>query len=435
MYKYLYLTIEELLITVTLLALAAAQLARLYGPRGRAAVAIGAAAGIALSGAITWCRNVIEWNRWMNRWMNVNQQDVYFSYAVLASSLLFLACLALHRVLGRSAVGRAAHLTAGGLLAASLNLYEMPGIIANPLNFDTMGNGVLSGEFFLRLGGWLLALLVLTLYAVWLYRCAMRLRHAWLLTAALVIGLVGNDVRMFGLILRFWTAGAKWLGWPVKYRKADYPWAFPLSRFASSGIFFFSMLAAVPAALIPAAVFLEHLRVTEPYDNRAQLRRHRFNNRKIRRMALRAVACFAVFVVSLTAVKAYATRKIELSPPEPYTVTEDSILVDLEQVSDGHLHRFEYTTANKISVRWIVVKKPNGGAYGVGLDACDVCGNAGYYERGSQVVCKRCDVVMNINTIGFKGGCNPIPLAYTIEDGRMVFRLEDIIAGEAEFKF
>ena len=126
---------------------------------------------------------------------------------------------------------------------------------------------------------------------------------------------------------------------------------------------------------------------------------------------------------------------IELSPPEPYTVTEDSILVDLEQVSDGHLHRFEYTTANKISVRWIVVKKPNDGAYGVGLDACDVCGNAGYYERGSQVVCKRCDVVMNINTIGFKGGCNPIPLAYTIEDGRMVFRLEDIIAGEAEFKF
>ena len=71
---------------------------------------------------------------------------------------------------------------------------------------------------------------------------------------------------------------------------------------------------------------------------------------------------------------------------------------------------------------------------GVGFDACEVCGNAGYYERGSQVVCKRCDVVMNINTIGFKGGCNPIPLAYEVGDGNLVFRLEDLLAGEKEFR-
>lgn len=50
-------------------------------------------------------------------------------------------------------------------------------------------------------------------------------------------------------------------------------------------------------------------------------------------------------------------------------------------------------------------------------------------------MCKRCDVVMNIRTIGFPGGCNPIPLNYAIENGKMVFLLEDIIAGESEFKF
>ena len=66
--------------------------------------------------------------------------------------------------------------------------------------------------------------------------------------------------------------------------------------------------------------------------------------------------------------------------------------------------------------------------------ACDVCGNAGYYERNGQVVCRRCDVVMNINTIGFKGGCNPIPLSYEVEDGNLVFALSDILAGEREFK-
>ena len=103
-------------------------------------------------------------------------------------------------------------------------------------------------------------------------------------------------------------------------------------------------------------------------------------------------------------------------------------------MNDGHLHRFEYTTEKNVTIRWIVVKKPNAATYGVGFDACEVCGNAGYYERGSQVVCKRCDVVMNINTIGFKGGCNPIPLAYEVGDGNLVFKLEDLLAGEKEFR-
>ena len=41
---------------------------------------------------------------------------------------------------------------------------------------------------------------------------------------------------------------------------------------------------------------------------------------------------------------------------------------------------------------------------------------------------------MNINTIGFKGGCNPIPLSYEVRDGNLVFQLADILAGEREFR-
>ena len=138
----------------------------------------------------------------------------------------------------------------------------------------------------------------------------------------------------------------------------------------------------------------------------------------------------------MTVVKTNDTKQVELSAPESYTVDEDAgvILVPMENVSDGHLHRFEYRTEKNIDVRWIVVKKPNSASFGVGLDACEVCGNAGYFERSGQVICKRCDVVMNINTIGFKGGCNPIPLAYEVKDGNLVFKLSDIIAGEKEFR-
>ncbi len=106
----------------------------------------------------------------------------------------------------------------------------------------------------------------------------------------------------------------------------------------------------------------------------------------------------------------------------------------MEAVNDFHLHRFEWQTPNGVNVRWIVVRKPNSASYGVGLDACEVCGNAGYYERNGLVVCRRCDVVMNTNTIGFKGGCNPIPLPYEVEGGNLVFAMSDLIAGEREFK-
>ncbi len=41
---------------------------------------------------------------------------------------------------------------------------------------------------------------------------------------------------------------------------------------------------------------------------------------------------------------------------------------------------------------------------------------------------------MNINTIGFKGGCNPIPLEYRVADGQIVIPLQAVLAGEKEFK-
>jgi uncharacterized membrane protein len=147
-----------------------------------------------------------------------------------------------------------------------------------------------------------------------------------------------------------------------------------------------------------------------------------------------ALAGVAIFTVFLTAVKGYDTRTIELSAPETFTVDDENIYVPIEAVNDFHLHRFEWKTPNGIDVRWIVVRKPNSASYGVGLDACEVCGNAGYYERNVLVVCRRCDVVMNTNTIGFKGGCNPIPLGYEVDGGNLVFSMADLIAGEKEFK-
>ena len=196
----------------------------------------------------------------------------------------------------------------------------------------------------------------------------------------------------------------------------------------------FIWIAAVLTAVMAILLFTENTKVTDPYDNPAQLRKLRAGNRGRRRLSCALLVFMAFIVVSLTAIKSYDTREIALSEPESYEVDCDVIRVSMEDVSDGHLHRYEYETANGVNVRWIVVKKLGSASFGVGLDACEVCGNAGYYERNNQVVCKRCDVVMNINTIGFKGGCNPIPLSYEVDGGSLVFKIADLENGEKEFR-
>lgn len=85
-------------------------------------------------------------------------------------------------------------------------------------------------------------------------------------------------------------------------------------------------------------------------------------------------------------------------------------------MADGHLHRYAYATSGGIEVRFIAILK-NGGAYGVGLDACENCGPSGYFEKDGKVICKRCDVAINPATIGFKGGCNPIPVDFEVDGG------------------
>ena len=109
--------------------------------------------------------------------------------------------------------------------------------------------------------------------------------------------------------------------------------------------------------------------------------------------------------------------------------------VPLEMVSDGHLHRFGYTTPEGKLTRFIVVlKQENTNNYGVGLDACEICGEAGYYENNDgQVVCKKCNVVMNRTTIGMKGGCNPIIIDYDINESYITVPVEEMVKNQSRF--
>ena len=429
MLKYLWMVTQDLFVTVTLVTWMHAVLGRLYGRRGRVFHGVGLGAAVIASAILAFVKGTT--NRIVSSHWN------HYIYAFVMG--LTLAFIVLSLILGRreNAPRRKSDflLCAGGTgLSAALIFYQLPGVMLYPFNFNTMGNGYLSSYYMVRLAGWLLALLLLLVYSRMLYQCACHIRPLGLVSNLTRTGALINALYCFGRFFVPWVNRAKWLKWPVKYTDEAYGWIGQWMMFTANHSMLHVWLIAFLAAASLVICFAQNTRVSEPYDNPAQRRKLRAGNRRFRRLSCAALAGVLIFTGIMTLVKSYDTRVIELSAPETYTVDGDRILVPMEMVNDFHLHRFEYRTEKGVDVRWIVVRKPNSASYGVGLDACDVCGNAGYYERNGQVVCRRCDVVMNINTIGFKGGCNPIPLSYEVEGGNLVFALEDILAGEREFK-
>ncbi len=429
MLKYLWTVTQDLFVTVTLVTLMHALLTRLYGRFGKRFHGIGIGVGVAASAALASVKgtsNKIVSSHW-------NHYIYAFSLAFILAFIIL--CLIFGRREGaRRGVGGALTCLAGSGVSAVLIFYHLPGVMLYPFNFNTMGNGYWSAYYMVRLAGWLIALILLLAYSRLLYLCALHIKPAGALSGLTCAGAFVYWIYCTGRFFVPWVNRAKWLNWPVRYTKEAYGFIGDWMMFTAYQSMLFIWAIFLIALAVLAVCFFQNTRVTEPWENAAQRRKLRARNRHFRRIACVAVAGLIVFTGFLTVVKGYDTRVIELSAPETYTVDGENIYVPLEAVNDFHLHRFEYRTENDVDVRWIVVRKPNSASYGVGLDACDVCGNAGYYERGGQVVCRRCDVVMNINTIGFKGGCNPIPLGYEVGDGNLIFKLSDILAGEREFK-
>ena len=380
MLKYLWTVTQDLFVTVTLVTWMHAILARRHGKYGQTVHGVGIVLGVVASAALAAVKG--NSNRIISSHWN------HYIYAFIMG---FTLCFALLSLLVGKKWCKIPLCLSGTGLSAALIFYQLPGVMLYPFNFNTMGEGYLSSYYMVRMAGWLLALLLLVAYSRMLYKCALHIRPLRAVNGLLTAGMLVNGAYCFGRFFAPWVNKARWLKWSVKYTEEQFGWIGDWMMFTAYHSMLFIWLVA-------------------------------------------ALALLLLFTGFLTVVKAYDTRVVELSAPETFTEDGDRILVPMEAVNDFHLHRFEWQTPNGVNVRWIVVRKPNSASYGVGLDACEVCGNAGYYERGGVVVCRRCDVVMNTSTIGFKGGCNPIPFAYEVDGGNLVFSMADLIAGEKEFK-
>jgi uncharacterized membrane protein len=185
----------------------------------------------------------------------------------------------------------------------------------------------------------------------------------------------------------------------------------------------FALLALV--VILPVVAWLNRRRPAYDGVNPAQNRLIRAGARRTRRYAWAALGGIGLVFLTVTLGAWADGREPQLSPPEAFAIVGNHAVVSLDVLEDGHLHRFAYTASDGTQVRFIIIKK-NGVAYGVGLDACEMCGASGYYERDGNIICRLCDVIINLATIGFKGGCNPIPLDHTVTAGTLQIALADL---------
>jgi uncharacterized membrane protein len=145
-------------------------------------------------------------------------------------------------------------------------------------------------------------------------------------------------------------------------------------------------------------------------------------------------SCLAtgLFILSITAEFIYAKSTTELSAAIPVSVTNGQVRIPIATVNDGNLHRFAIDEAG-VHVRFIVIRRPDQSLV-ASFDACEICGNQGYYQKGPNVICKNCASAIFIPSIGVHGGCNPIPIASQIEGDQLVISGDKLVPGEKLFR-
>ncbi len=427
MLTYIIFVIEDLISTAILVGLALSYARAAQGKTGIRIVLGGVIVGLALSivmAVMKQTTNMVDTGTW-------NMRIFWVAFAAL---VVFLLCFI--RPITRNKIGGKVGMVALSVFVFCRVFYKVPDVYLYPFNFSLSDGNIMSSDFFTRLAGYLIGVVVIVLVIVGLYKSLKSLERKPIGIAAAAVATIIGVVQMMTCLQTMLA----------RRMIAQNHTLFEIVKFFSNNATAFMFVIMVAAIALSIIVIALSLRDNEPYHNPAEHRKNKARWRNRRRWAICLIVCMAFSVITLTVVKDYENRGPELSVSEECEVSNGAMRIPFEQVEDGHLHRFTYTTeagyttkagyttTGDVGIRVIVIKKPGANTYGIGLDACEICGQTGYYERDGQVVCIKCDVVMNINTIGFKGGCNPIPIEYSIEDGYINIPTDGLCDYEKTFK-
>lgn len=360
--------------------------------------------------------------------INTSSWNLYIYMVTLVAFLVFVVALVVESRLRK---GKDKPLPNISVSLIALGVYVFlfvfivaPDFIAYPYSLKVSETTVFSSSYVLKFSGVILGFVLTLVAAFAANRMGKRLGKS--LTLATLLVMLGiNQVKQLGAMLASMITNRI---------IANNHTVFRFAVFVLNHDDLFVYLTMATACIAAIVMLVRSMHVNEPYSNPAQHRKIRAKWRTTRKWAVASLVTTAIAILLMTVVNSVVNAEVELSPTVDATIVDGNAVVSFDDVSDGHLHRYGYTTDKGVTVRFIVIKKPNSNLYGVGMDCCDICGETGYYENNAgDIVCNRCDVIMNINTIGFKGGCNPKVVDYTIEDNQIVIPVEQLTQYEKDF--
>jgi uncharacterized membrane protein len=194
-------------------------------------------------------------------------------------------------------------------------------------------------------------------------------------------------------------------------------------------VFFYSVILGAVALLALREWIAAGSRPSEAISDAVERRRMEWERRKQRRWAFAsAFTCTAVILI-LAAEFAY-TRVAATTEARAIQTDGSVVRIPIAEVSDSNLHIYS-VDANGTSVRFLVIRKPNG-SWGTALDACLICGTAGYRQEGSNVICRNCASAIYIPSIGEAGGCNPVGVPSRTENGALIIDVSTLAGARSK---
>ncbi len=214
---------------------------------------------------------------------------------------------------------------------------------------------------------------------------------------------------------------AMWI-WSSKFEMAT------IGPIVRNEVFFFAVILGAAALATLREWFSARKPEISPETNPAERRRREWEFQRQRRWSFAAAIACALVVMALAADFAYARALNAPSPAKMLAVRDNQVRIPLAELTDSNLH-FYTADMNGTVIRFLVIHKTDGD-YAVALDACQICGRAGYRQVGQNVVCRNCGATIYIPSIGDKGGCNPIPVKSSVEGGEVIVDLSAL--GQAD---
>src|ERR1700675_2780175 len=195
-------------------------------------------------------------------------------------------------------------------------------------------------------------------------------------------------------------------------------------------LFFFTTILVRPALML-----LLKIKTRQPVElppPGAARRKALWTVRRERLWMASVYTCSFIFIAMVTASFIYEKSASALSPATEVTFVDGKVFIPVKQIYDGELHRFEAREGG-VEVRFWLYQKPDGKIATL-LDACQICGGAGFYKGSHGGICKNCAPPINPQSVGMAGGCNPIPLKAEVTADAVIVSEADIAAGRHYFE-